>query len=225
MTNIPKFYRLLFVIACTFCFNVAVQAEPANLGILQKTVEAYHDSGAYDRELSAIIQKAKHFINQKAEINAHLKHPQKLAIVLDIDETSLSNYSHMLPRQFVATKEQFIEEIQAADATAIKPTLALYRDALRHHIAVFFVTGRPLSVKTPTEKNLKQAGFTTWTGLYFKPNSYSKHSIIPYKSHMRANITHQGYTILASIGDQYSDIKGGYAEAGFKLPNPFYFLP
>lgn len=225
MARVTTFYRSLVLITCAFCFNITVYSEPANLSLLRKTVEAYHDSGAYDRELNAVIQKARHFINQRAEMNAHLKHPKKLAIVLDIDETSLSYYSRMVPRQFVATKEQFIEEIKTADAPAIKPTLALYRDAIRHDVAVFFVTGRPESVKAATEKNLKNAGFTTWAGLYFKPNNYKNQSAIPYKSHMRSKITHQGYTILASIGDQYSDLKGGYTEAGFKLPNPYYFLP
>ena len=38
-------------------------------------------------------------------------------------------------------------------------------------------------------------------------------------------LTEQGYTILLSIGDQQSDLDGGYAERTFKLPNPVYFLP
>jgi hypothetical protein len=30
---------------------------------------------------------------------------------------------------------------------------------------------------------------------------------------------------VASMGDQQSDLTGGYAERTFKLPNPVYFLP
>jgi hypothetical protein len=39
------------------------------------------------------------------------------------------------------------------------------------------------------------------------------------------------FTLVANIGDQLSDIEqepgiaGGKAECGFKLPNPFYFIP
>jgi hypothetical protein len=29
----------------------------------------------------------------------------------------------------------------------------------------------------------------------------------------------------APVGDQESDVRGGYAERVFKLPNPVYFLP
>jgi hypothetical protein len=35
----------------------------------------------------------------------------------------------------------------------------------------------------------------------------------------------EGYTILLSMGDQRSDLEGGYAERTFKLPNPYYWIP
>ena len=39
------------------------------------------------------------------------------------------------------------------------------------------------------------------------------------------HLAEQGYTILLSMGDQESDLAGGYAEKTFKLPNPVYYLP
>ena len=113
----------------------------------------------------------------------------------------------------------------AANAPAIKPTLALYQDAIRHGVKVFFVTGRHQAERKATQKNLINAGYKHWAGLYLRPNHYRHHSIIPFKAQTRKLITEQGYTIVATIGDQYSDLKGGYAEKGFKLPNPFYYLP
>jgi hypothetical protein len=41
----------------------------------------------------------------------------------------------------------------------------------------------------------------------------------------RKDIESRGYTIIANIGDQYSDRAGGHAARAFKLANPFYFLP
>ncbi len=35
----------------------------------------------------------------------------------------------------------------------------------------------------------------------------------------------EGYVIIANIGDQTSDLIGGYAEKTFKLPNPLYLAP
>ena len=34
-----------------------------------------------------------------------------------------------------------------------------------------------------------------------------------------------GYTIVANMGDQPSDLAGGHAERAFLLPNPFYRIP
>lgn len=217
--------RVLLVLTNILLSSTAVHAEPLNLDKLRHQIEAYHDSGAYERELNAVAQRARRYINKKADANQHSKHPQKLAIVLDIDETSLSNYAKMQKRHFVATKEQLLKEDLEANAPAIKPTLALYRDALKHHVAVFFVTGRREIEREATITNLKKSGYRQWQGLYFKPNDYHKKSAIPFKSHAREVITHKGYRIIASIGDQCSDFKGGFTEAGFKLPNPYYYLP
>jgi hypothetical protein len=46
-----------------------------------------------------------------------------------------------------------------------------------------------------------------------------------FKAPERRRIAERGYTILLSMGDQQSDLDGGYAEKTFKLPNPVYFLP
>jgi hypothetical protein len=50
-------------------------------------------------------------------------------------------------------------------------------------------------------------------------------SAVDFKAPERRKLTEQGYTVLFSIGDQESDLAGGYAERTFKLPNPVYFLP
>jgi hypothetical protein len=34
-----------------------------------------------------------------------------------------------------------------------------------------------------------------------------------------------GYLIVLNIGDQWSDLMGGYSLKTFKLPNPFYYIP
>jgi HAD superfamily, subfamily IIIB (Acid phosphatase) len=48
---------------------------------------------------------------------------------------------------------------------------------------------------------------------------------IHYKSATRAHIESVGYHIVASFGDQFSDLSGGFADRTFKMPNPNYFLP
>ena len=38
----------------------------------------------------------------------------------------------------------------------------------------------------------------------------------------RRRLTEQGYTVLLTLGDQPSDLEGGYAERAYLVPNPFY---
>jgi hypothetical protein len=45
-----------------------------------------------------------------------------------------------------------------------------------------------------------------------------------FKTEVRRKLTAQGYIIVVNIGDQYSDLNGGYAERTYKLPNPFYLI-
>ena len=48
---------------------------------------------------------------------------------------------------------------------------------------------------------------------------------VQYKSGTRAHIASMGSNIVLNLGDQFSDLEGGYAERPVKLPNPMYYLP
>ena len=41
----------------------------------------------------------------------------------------------------------------------------------------------------------------------------------------RADIEVQGYTIIANVGDQDSDLEGGHGGCQHKLPDPYDFIP
>lgn len=46
-----------------------------------------------------------------------------------------------------------------------------------------------------------------------------------YKPWARHMLERRGYTLLASMGDQFSDLEGEHvAPYSFKLPNPCYFI-
>jgi predicted secreted acid phosphatase len=97
---------------------------------------------------------------------------------------------------------------------------------------------------SPTPINTGHGGFTD--GLFTKPpvGSYPAYLDAPqfcasfihatpaascptiqYKSGTRAYIEAQGYEIVADVGDQFSDLEGGFADKTFKMPNPNYYLP
>ena len=50
-------------------------------------------------------------------------------------------------------------------------------------------------------------------------------SLADFKAPTRQKIAAMGYTIIANMGDQMSDLDGGFSEKTFKLPNPFYYIP
>jgi len=214
----------LLAIVCVAWINSKSFAEPANLASHKVEIKQYYTSGAYDNDLKSITQQAEKDLTQAVQANELLEQPEKLAIVLDVDETSVSNYKRMVRRDF-STSHKFIDQdVLAAEALAIKPIYDLYKHALAHKVAVFFITGRPESFRVATETNLVKSGYVHWKGLYLKPNSYNNASNIPFKSATRARIERQGYKIVANLGDQRSDLTGGHALHSYKLPNVCYFV-
>jgi predicted secreted acid phosphatase len=125
----------------------------------------------------------------------------KLAIVLDIDNTSLASYFY-----------------SSYPVPATPPVLALAQYATAHGVKVFFVTGRPELIDEVTEYNLKSVGYTV-DGLYSRNVLELLESLQTFKTAARKQIEGDGYDIVANVGNSASDLAGGYADATFKLPD------
>ncbi len=222
-------HRLLahtfFLVTTLICVGTKSFAEPTNIGQLRAELKTYHATGAYEKEVAAVAKEAQTYIDARVKTNAKATSPAKLAIVLDIDDTLLSNYNNILARNFCENEKLIRSGILKADAPALAPMLELYKKARSEKVAIFLVTGRHPDLQKATEKNLKAVGYTTWNGIFFRPTEDKSQSVVPYKTQVRSVITNDGYTIIASIGDQKTDLIGGYTEKTFKLPNPFYYLP
>jgi HAD superfamily, subfamily IIIB (Acid phosphatase) len=175
-----------------------------------------HRRGAHKRGVK--VEKMSH-----ARRGGHHADKRKRAIVFDVDETALSNYSAIDADDFTFGTNSQAEATNEIGA-AIKPTLELYKLAQSKGIDVFFVTGRKEDARAHTAHNLEREGFTGYKQLVLKPLDFTG-TTVDYKAGARKTIEGQGYKIVASVGDQYSDLAGGHEAAAFKLPNPFYFLP
>lgn len=207
---------LVFVAGCATC-------EPRpNLGLYRSQLIEWHDSGGYEKCFAEAAAKTEGGL--KAAI-ALQKAGGKPAIVLDIDETSLSNWPYMVNVGFDIKDETFTAWTATGDGIPLKPILSLYQRATAAGVAVFFITGRAEVLRANTEKELRNAGFAKWEELYLRPPGYRERSMISYKSGARKAIEGRGYRIVLNVGDQFSDLEGGYAERAVKLPNPFYFVP
>jgi predicted secreted acid phosphatase len=218
-----KFF-LLFTALIVFAAPLRAK-EPENLHTAKQAGIFYHDSGEYDVDREVVSQEAITFLASKIAENKALSEPQKLAVVFDIDEKSLSNCDILLSLDFAFVGSLLKPELEKAEDPAIDPTLKLYEFAKQNDVTVFFITGRSESLRAATEKNLKVAGYTEWVKLFMKPDDYDKKSVIPYKRGSRKSIEGEGYKIIVNIGDQWSDLAGGHSERVFKLPNPYYYIP
>lgn len=197
-------------------------SEPQNLGLLKDKLKAYHDC-CYAAGLAQQDQVALAYLERRA---AHKRPAEKLALVLDIDETSLSNYPEELGDDFGFIQKDWNAWAESEKAPAIPGTLKLAQSAQRLGVAVFFITGRAGTLRTVTAKNLTAAGYVAWAGLTLRSQLELHEATIAYKSAARARIAQQGYKIILNVGDQWSDLKGSpQAEFNVKLPNPFYYIP
>lgn len=189
----------------------------------------------YWADLDAQYKRAEAALAQQV---ATAKVGEKLAVVMDIDETTLSGYCEMQRENYGYIGSMFNAWVVTPEASiAIPGALRLFNEAKAAGVAVFFITGRPgipdYSAATAgadqtaqTARNLEAAGFHGWTGLALRNGSENMMSTIDYKSEERHRITDKGYKIAVSVGDQWSDLLGEpQAAVSVKLPNPFYFLP
>jgi acid phosphatase len=198
-----------------------------NLDVLKDKLKRYHDCtctcGCYAHDLDLQADRAIAFLRRRA---AHKRANEKLAMVLDIDETSLTNYSEMLRAGFNYVTRDWDAWVDTASAPAVPGTLRLYKEAQKLGVSVFFITGRPESQRAATERNLEAQGFSNWQELILRPASAAAQTTTEYKSSMRAGIVGEGYKLVLNVGDQWSDLKGApEAEYSVKYPDPYYLIP
>ncbi|MGW6917531.1 HAD family acid phosphatase [Kitasatospora sp. NPDC054939] len=123
------------------------------------------------------------------------------AIVLDIDNTSLeTDYTPSYPTPAVAA---VLDVAKTAHARGVK---------------VFFVTARPDFIDWFTRYNLEKVGYPV-DGLYGRNFLDLFEETGTFKTNKRIDIESEGYTIIANIGNNTTDLVGGHAEKAFKLPD------
>ena len=234
--------------------------EPQNIDNFKKQLIWYR-CNAYDDDVAHVLAAAEKWVAARAPQVA------KPAIVLDIDETSLSNWPRILEGDFgfigsltgIKVPDMAggripsvpdcdfsphdvcadIDWQQKGLAHALAPTLKLYKAARCIGVSgpctpidVFFITGRferEYNHEMPsawTLRNLKDAGYADAAADHLYMRGITADSgVSDYKTSKRIDIENRGFTIIASVGDQKSDLAGGHAEMTFKIPNPFYFIP
>ncbi|MBR0936213.1 HAD family acid phosphatase [Bradyrhizobium jicamae] len=200
---------------------------PLNIDNVKARLTDYHDN-FYLADVAAVFGVAQMFID------SYSGQAQSPAIVFDIDETSLTNWPNLAADNFgfiaggacdvlPAGPCGFNKWIAMASAEPLPGAVDLFKAAKRKRIAVIFITGRHDSQRDATVINLDHAGYA-WTELHTRPDRDEFPTVQAFKTSERAKVAAEGYTIIANIGDQMSDIDGNNSGCRFKVPNPFYFI-
>ncbi|MFJ2111885.1 MULTISPECIES: HAD family acid phosphatase [unclassified Streptomyces] len=177
----------------------ALAATPAaTTTTMAAAAAAKPDYATWQADIAVVMDQADAYI---AARTASVPAGQKPAIVLDIDNTALeTDYSSGLP------------------TPAIRRTLALANYAHDRGVKIFFVSARPDLIQPITQHNLKSVGYTV-DGLYGRSLIDLFTEVSKFKTAQRAKIEKDGYTIIANIGNNTTDLTGGHAERTFKLPD------
>lgn len=209
--------------------------------------------GNYAKEASKVARSGEHWLAAKHHAHGKSKPGVTKAIVLDVDDTTLTTWNYEIASNWAYNPTTNAAYVTGQLFPATPGMVDLVKKAAAQGYAVFYLTGRPAAQEAATLGNLTadgigvDAGYPAPTtlkngedGLFTKPAvadypDYLKAACagdpngscttIHYKSATRAHIESLGYDIVANFGDQYSDLKGGFADRTFKLPNPNYYLP
>jgi hypothetical protein len=208
----------------------------------------FGDDSNYAREARSVASGGGHYL-----AHARPARHQTKAIILDVDDTTLATWNYEVFSNWAFNPTTNADYVLNQRFPAVPGMVSMVTSAEREGYAIFYLTGRPTSQEAATLGNLTadnvgvDAGYPKPTtlrdgedGLFTKPDVTAypdylkaacaadpdgKCTTIHYKSATRAHIESLGYDIVGNFGDQFSDLKGGFADKTFKLPNPNYFLP
>jgi len=212
------FYRLNIAALLLF-LSGCCDKKPINLSVAKQEIVDYYASGAFDKEVERTVAAAfEHFKHQDISKIA------KPVVLFDVDDTVLSNYEDMRDIQFGYIPKLFHDWVLRADAPAVLAVKRLYDYLLDRGYRVIFLTGRRYDEYDATLKNLNNNNFTGFDRLIVRPADKVTISAHDYKAAEREKLVQAGYTILGSVGDQESDMRGSNVGYPVKLPNYTYVI-
>ena len=190
-----------------------------NLDLVKRDIKEYRSSGRWDADIARVADECTAAAREAQAKGA------RPAVVFDIDETLLSNWPYEIENDFARSISLFRDWARRSECPAIDPVKRFYVAMRDAGVACFVITGRRETLHDVTVRNLERQGISGWTGISFRSPDDRDTSVIPFKSGERARIEAKGFTIIANIGDQDSDLAGGHALHTCKVPNPIYFIP
>jgi predicted secreted acid phosphatase len=176
--------------------------------------------GPYDEVVGNTVEDALALLEARV---AKREKGEKLAIVLDVDETVLSNIEQLRGSSYCFVRENWNQWVDVGTPIELPGIRPLYESARAHQVAVVFLSGRKETQREDTERVLEAAGFE-WDQLLLRSEAEDQLTAAEFKSGRRAKLEAEGYAIALTVGDQQSDLDGGHTEQSVLIPNPFYLV-
>ncbi len=209
-TQFLRLFSLVNVIL--LCTNLQAQ-QPVNLSLAKKAIEHHYESGLLDQEMVQVYKEAWQQIERIAPKDNSI-------IIIDIDETALSNYDYFKLMGFTkGTEVAFRYWKSLGHCNVIKPTLSFYKKLIKKGFKVVFISCRGIEIYEQTATNLKKTGYHTFERIALRTQEDTKVPFYTYKKQKRYDLVNEGYEIIACIGDQWSDLEGEHTGIKIKLPN------
>ncbi|MBE0572639.1 MAG: hypothetical protein IH618_13935 [Ignavibacteriaceae bacterium] len=211
------YFKLILTLSLSLFFACEQNEKPVNLSIAREAVQQYYESGKFDAELNEVIEDAKEKFD-KVEFKANS------VVIFDVDETALDNYGLAKEMGFGYVYELNKKWNAELKAPAIKQVKKLYDYLLSKEVKIIFLTGRNFPEYAATYQNLKNQSYTKFDTLITQIGDETKMKAKDFKSNKRVWLTKQGYEIVGTVGDQWSDLEGFYHGIQVKIPNYLYLI-
>ena len=209
------FITIVLILSFFLIVSCGEQEKPENLTIARKDVKEYYESGRFYTEVEDVVKEAeKEFDKIKIKNNS--------AVVFDVDETALDNYALAKSMGFGYVYKMNKEWNAEMKSPALKPVKELYDYLLERGVHIIFLTGRNFTEYEATYQNLKNVGYTVFDTLITQIGEETKMKSRDFKSSKRVFLTNEGYDIIGTVGDQWSDFRGEDHGIQVKIPNYLY---
>jgi len=136
------------------------------------------------------------------------KHTKPLAVVVDVDETVLSNSKYeawLIGKDKQYSKDTWSQWISDAEATALPGAAKFLNYANSRGVSIFYITNRHESTRVGTLKNIQKVGF---------PNANNEHLLLKTTTGNktpRREIVKKDYEIAIYMGDSLTDFTNEFA--------------
>jgi hypothetical protein len=193
-------------------------------------VEAYYTGKAIQRDRADVALAAWRFVRdwtrERCGQSPDLVRVCKAMVVFDVDETLLNSYSYSIAQdpQFSFNPSTWSEYVDSCGYSAIPQTRTLFNRLKDLGVHIALVSSGNRDTKSAMIPCLNSLGFSGWDRYVMRGSAAPGLSGGEYKAIARKALEGRGFTIVASVGDQVSDMSYGHLRRGFLLPNTMYYL-